>query len=260
PIRTFIALTQNSAIEGFMKEKQASFIDHLEELRKRVLISIIFVLVFSVIGFAFAQRILNFIIKWTNIDTAYFFSPTEAFLVNIKVAIFVGITIALPIILYQIWAFIGPGLTKKEQQISLPFLGSGILLFLIGCAFAYFILIPLGLKFFLSFETENIKPIFNVNKVLEFIFWCILGSGFLFELPLIVFFLVRLGIVDARTLTKHRAEFIVGILVVAAIITPTSDIFTLLLISIPLVLLVEISIFLARTTKPKKKTSKIQNV
>jgi len=236
----------------FLKEKQLSFIEHLEELRKRILISIVFVLIFSVIGFFFSRRILAFIIKLTNIDTAYFFSPTEAFLVNIKVAIFVGIFFAFPFILYQIWAFIGPGLTRKEQQVSLPFLFSGMILFLIGCAFAYFILIPVGLKFFFSFGTENLKPIMNINKILEFIFWCILGSGFLFQLPLILFFLIKLNILSVSTLTKHRAEIIIGILIIAAIITPTGDMFTLLLISIPLLVLIEISILLARITIRKK--------
>jgi len=236
----------------FLKEKQLSFIEHLEELRKRILISIIFVLIFSVIGFFFSRKILDFIIKWTSIETAYFFSPTEAFMVNIKVAVFAGVFFAFPFILYQIWAFIGPGLTKREQQVSLPFLFSGIILFLIGCAFAYFILIPVGLKFFFSFGTENLKPIMNINKILEFIFWCILGSGFLFQLPLILFFLINLNILSVSTLTKHRAEIIIGILIIAAIITPTGDMFTLLLISIPLVVLIEISILLARITIRKK--------
>lgn len=200
----------------------------------------------------FSQKILNFIIRWSNVGTAYFFSPTEAFLVNIKVSIFVGAFFSFPFVLYQIWAFIGPGLTKREQRVSLPFLFSGMILFLIGCAFAYFILIPVGLKFFFSFGGENLKPIMNINKILEFIFWCILGSGLLFQLPLIIFFLTKLGIVEPATLTKHRPELIVGLLVVAAIITPTGDMFTLLLMSIPLIILIEVAVFLARITSRKK--------
>ncbi len=123
---------------------------------------------------------------------------------------------------------------------------------MVGCTFAYFMLIPFGLKFFFSFGSENLKPIMNINKILEFIFWCILGSGFLFQLPLIIFFLIRLGIVKPSTLTKHRAESIVAILIIAAIITPTGDMFTLLLISIPLILLIELSILLAKISMPKK--------
>jgi len=230
----------------FLKDKRASFIDHLEELRKRILISLISVLIIAIISFALASKILNFILKWTNIGTAYFFSPTEAFVVNIKVAIFVGILISFPFILYQVWAFIGPGLTEKEQKVSLPFMFSGILLFLIGCAFAFFLLIPVGLKFFFSFSSENLRPIMNINKILEFVLWCIIGCGFLFQIPLIIFFLVKLGIVQSSTLAKHRPELIIGILIIAAIITPTGDMFTLLLISLPLILLIELSLLIAR--------------
>jgi sec-independent protein translocase protein TatC len=236
----------------FLKEKQASFIEHLEELRRRIIASILCILILSIIGFIFAPRILDFIIRWTNIGTAYFFTPFEALLVNIKVAIFFGLFFSAPFILYETWAFIGPGLTRKEQNISLPFLLSGIILFLIGCAFAYFILIPVGLKFFFSFGTENLKPMMNINKILEFIIWCIIGCGFLFQMPLLVFFLIRLGVVNISTLTRHRAEFIVAILIISAIITPTGDMFTLLLISVPLIILIEISILLARITIRKK--------
>lgn len=236
----------------FLQEKQASFIDHLEELRKRLLISFVTVIIFSIVCFAFAQRILNYIIKWTNIGTAYFFSPTEALMVNIKVALFIGFFISFPIILYQAWAFIGPGLTRKEQRVSLPFMFSGIILFLIGCAFAVFVLIPVGMKFFFSFGSETVKPLMNISKILEFIFWCILGSGILFQLPLIIFFLIKLGLVQAKTLARHRAEIIIAVLIIAAIITPTGDIFTLLIISVPLILLIELSILLARITTHKK--------
>uniref|UniRef100_A0A7C4TDV5 Sec-independent protein translocase protein TatC n=1 Tax=candidate division WOR-3 bacterium TaxID=2052148 RepID=A0A7C4TDV5_UNCW3 len=231
-----------------MNERKLTFIDHLEELRRRLLSSLLFVALASILSFLFSRRILEFIINWTNIGTAYYFSPVEAFSVRIKLAIFLGVFISFPFILYQTWAFIGPGLTKREKRISLPFFFSGIILFLIGSCFAYFILIPFGLKFLLSFGTESLKPIMNINKILEFIFWCILGCGFLFQLPLIIFFLLRLGIIRVQTLTKHRAEFIVGILIISAIITPTGDMFTLLLISIPLILLIELSILFAKIT------------
>lgn len=235
----------------FLKEKQASFIDHLEELRKRILISFITVLLFSIIGLFFAPRILTYIIRWANIGSAYFFSPTEALMVNIKVALFMGFFISFPLILYEVWAFIGPGLTRKEQRISLPFLFFGVILFLIGCSFAVFILIPVGMKFFFSFGSENIMPLMNISKVLEFIFWCILGCGILFQLPLIIFFLIKLGLIQVKTLARHRAEIIIGVLIIAAIITPTGDIFTLLLISVPLIILIELSIFLAKITTHK---------
>jgi len=185
-------------------------------------------------------------------QTAYFFSPIEAFIAQIKVAIFLGIFISFPIILYETWAFIGPGLTKKEQKISISYLFSGMMLFIIGNLFGYFILIPYGLKFLLGFGTEYLQPMINISKYLTFIFWCLLGCGFLFQLPLLLFFLINLGIVDIATVKKHRAEGIIAILILGAIITPTGDFFTLLIISIPLLMLFELSILAAGISKRSK--------
>lgn len=236
-----------------MTEKKLSFIDHLEELRKRILYLIACVGIFSIIGFIFSKNALNIIIQKAQLQSAYFFSPIEAFTSQIKVAIFLGIIISFPFILYQTWAFIGPGLTRKERSVSISYLASGMILFIIGNLFGYFILIPYGLRFLLSFGTEYLQPLMNVSKYLNFIIWSLLGSGFLFQLPLLLFFLMKLGIIDVDTVTKHRAEAIVVILILCAIITPTGDFFTLLLISVPLLLLFELSIFAARITQKQKK-------
>lgn len=236
-----------------MTEKKLSFLDHLEELRKRILYLIACVGIFSIIGFIFSKNALNIIIQKAQLQSAYFFSPIEAFTSQIKVAIFLGIIISFPFILYQTWAFIGPGLTKKERSVSISYLASGMILFIIGNLFGYFILIPYGLRFLLSFGTEYLQPLMNVSKYLNFIIWSLLGSGFLFQLPLLLFFLMKLGIIDVDTVTKHRAEAIVVILILCAIITPTGDFFTLLLISVPLLLLFELSIFAARITQRQKK-------
>lgn len=232
-----------------MTEKRLTFIDHLEELRRRILSVIACVGIGSIIGFIFARNVLDLIIQKASLESAYFFSPIEAFLAQIKVAIFLGVIISFPFILYQTWAFIGPGLTKKERTISLSYLGSGIILFIIGLLFGYFILIPLGLRFLLSFSTDYIQPLMNISKYLGFIFWCMLGSGFLFQLPLLLFFLMKLGIIDVKTVTKHRAEAIIVLLILCAVITPTGDFFTLLIISVPLLLLFELSILAARLTR-----------
>ncbi|MEE8596325.1 twin-arginine translocase subunit TatC [candidate division WOR-3 bacterium] len=236
-----------------MTEKKLSFLDHLEELRKRILYLIACVGIFSIIGFIFSKNALNIIIQKAQLQSAYFFSPIEAFTSQIKVAIFLGIIISFPFILYQTWAFIGPGLTRKERSVSISYLASGMILFIIGNLFGYFILIPYGLRFLLSFGTEYLQPLMNVSKYLNFIIWSLLGSGFLFQLPLLLFFLMKLGIIDVDTVTKHRAEAIVVILILCAIITPTGDFFTLLLISVPLLLLFELSIFAARITQKQKK-------
>ncbi len=236
-----------------MTEKRLSFIEHLEELRKRILYSIACVGVFSAIGFAFSKKALAIIVQRTHLESVYFFSPIEAFTAQIKVALFLGICVSFPFVLYQTWAFIGPGLTKRERGLSLSYIVSGIVLFSIGILFGYFILIPFGLRFLLSFGSEHLQPLMNISRYLGFIVWCLLGSGFLFQLPLLLFFLIKLGVVRIETVTKHRAEAIVVILALCAVITPTGDFFTLLLISIPLLLLFELSILAARLSQRSQK-------
>jgi sec-independent protein translocase protein TatC len=144
-------------------------------------------------------------------------------------------------------------LTKSERKVSLTYIGSGFVLFAVGIAFGYYILIPYGLRFLLSFGSDTIQPLMNIGKYLNFFLWCLLGSGLLFQLPLLVFFLMRLGIVDVDTITRHRPEAIVAILILCAVITPTGDFFTLLLISVPLLILFEISILAAKLSKKRNR-------
>ncbi len=235
-----------------MKEKRSSFIDHLEELRKRILYSIGAVALCTIAGFFFAKRFLNLIIQRASLGTTYFFAPAEAFVAQIKVALFLGVVICFPFILYQTWAFIGPGLTRSERRISLSYISSGIVLFAVGILFGYYILIPYGLQFLLSFGSDTIQPLMNIGKYLNFFLWCLLGSGLLFQLPLLLFFLMRLGIVDVDTIRKHRPETIVAVLILCAVITPTGDFFTLLLLSVPLLLLFELSILVAKLAKKRR--------
>lgn len=232
-----------------MSEKRTTFIDHLEELRKRILYSVAGVGIFAIVGFFFAKKFLSIIIQRASLGTTYFFAPAEAFITQIKVALFLGVVISFPFLLYQTWAFIGPGLTKSERKISLSYIGSGLILFAVGISFGYYILIPFGLKFLLSFGSEAIQPLMNIGKYINFFLWCLLGSGLLFQLPLLIFFLMRLGILDVDTVRRHRAEAIVAILVLCAVVTPTGDFFTLLLLSVPLLILFELSILAARLSK-----------
>jgi sec-independent protein translocase protein TatC len=221
-------------------------------LRRRILYVIACVGIVSVIAFFFSEMVLNEMIRQADLQTAYFFSPIEAFTARIKISLFMGIAAAFPFILYQTWAFIGPGLTGREKRVSLTYIGVGMILFCIGNLFGYFVLIPFGLRFLLSFGSEYVQPLMNISKYLNFIVWCLLGSGLLFQLPLLMFFLMKLGIVDVNTMTRHRAEAIVILLVLCAVITPTGDFFTLLLISIPLLLLFELSIIAARLSLKKR--------
>jgi sec-independent protein translocase protein TatC len=229
-----------------MPEKKITFLDHLEELRRRILYSLACVGILTIGGYIISKPALKFILQLAHIPSAYFFSPAEAFIAQIKVAVFLGIIASFPFLLLQVWLFITPALTKKEQGLTLAYLGSGIFLFALGMFFGYFILIPVGLRFLLSFSTEFLQPLMNISKYLNFMFWCLLGSGFLFQLPLLLFFLIQLGILDLDTVTKHRAEAIIVLLILCAVITPSGDFFTLLLIAVPMFLLFELSILAAR--------------
>ena len=229
-----------------MGERQASFIDHLEELRRRILWSIAAVAVCTAVGFFGAREFLNVIIERASLGTTYFFAPAEAFTARIKAAVFLGVVVSFPFLLYQSWAFIGPGLTRTERRISLSYMISGTVLFTIGILFGYYILIPYGLKFLLSFGSETIQPMINIGRYMTFFLWCLLGSGLLFQLPLVLFFLMRTGVLDVQTVSRHRPEVIVAALILCAVITPTGDFFTLLMLAIPLLLLFEVSILIAR--------------
>lgn len=235
-----------------MNERKTTFIEHLEELRRRILYAIAAITMATIAGFFFAKKFLNLIIERASLGTTYFFAPTEAFVAQIKVALFLGVVISFPFILYQSWAFIGPGLTKSERRISLSYMASGLVLFAFGILFGYCILIPYGLRFLLSFGSEMIQPLMNIGKFLNFFLWCLLGSGLLFQLPLLLFFLIRLGIVDIEMITKHRPEAVLGVMVLCAVITPTGDFFTLLLLAVPLILLFELSILVARLLQKRK--------
>lgn len=232
-----------------MTKKKLTFLDHLEELRTRILYALASVIFFSIGGYIFSKPALKFILQRAHLDAAYFFSPTEAFFAQIKVALFLGVLVAFPFLLLQVWLFIVPGLTRKERGLTIAYISSGILLFAVGLCFGYFILIPFGLQFLLSFGTEFLQPMLNISKYLNFLFWCLLGSGLLFQLPLLLFFLIQLEIIDIATITKHRAEAIIAMLVLCAVITPTGDFFTLLLLAVPMLLLFELSILAARIAK-----------
>ncbi len=231
---------------------EGTFLDHLEELRKRLFYCLIGIVVCSIAGFIFSRPILDYVIAIVRLPVAYFFSPAEAFTAQIKIALFVGVVASFPFLLYQSWAFIGPGLTRTERRVSVSYLSSGILLFALGLLFGYFILVPYGMKFLLSFASDRLQPIINISRVLSFMFWGLLGTGLLFQLPLVMFFLVKLGLVSIRTLVRRQAEAIVVLLVLCAFITPSVDMFTMLVIAAPLIVLYELSILIAWLSFRKK--------
>ncbi len=226
------------------------FLEHLEELRHRLIVCMSSVLIISIVGYFFAEYMIDFLTK--PVGEVYFMAPTEAFGVRIKISLFAGLIVSIPVLLYQMWGFVVPGLYKHEIRLVVPVVFFGTLFFLIGATFCFFVVLPVGVKFLIDFGTENLKPLISVGKYLSFAAWMVLAFGVVFELPVISFFLGKAGVITHRTLSKGRRYAIVGILLLAGAITPSPDIFSQLMLAGPLYFLYEVSIILVKYTGKRK--------
>lgn len=229
------------------RERKLHFLEHLEELRRRIIYCLISILILSVLSFIFSSKIIKILSH--PIESLYFFTPTEAFFVKVKVSIVCGFVLSLPVIIYHIWSFIIPALIPKEKKYAAPLVVSSSILFLVGASFSYFIIIPIGLKVLLSFGGAELVPLIGVSKYLNFILWLLVSFGIVFELPVVIFFLTKLGVVETETLKAKRKHAILLIFILAAVLTPTVDFVTQILMGIPLILLYEISILVSRLSK-----------
>lgn len=225
------------------------FLDHLEELRGRLIWVASTVLALSVLGF-FLVTELDFIGLLKRPITPLvpegmlmFTSPTEPMTVTLKLSFVVGLILSLPVIIYHAWAFLSPALFDREKKVVVPALAGGFLLFLLGVAMAYFLVLPLGLRFLLGFQTQALSPIITIGEYLRFATRLILAFGVIFELPLVLLLLAFLGLINAKTLRRFRRHAIVAVSLLSAILTP-ADVGTMLMMMGPLVLLYEFSILL----------------
>tara|TARA_Y100000588_G_C14064478_1_gene843017 strand:- start:170 stop:925 length:756 start_codon:yes stop_codon:yes gene_type:complete len=247
------------------KTKESSFVDHLTELRSRLIKSIIFIFIFFVISYTFAENIYNFLVQpYANavegdeINRRLIFTALhETFITYLKVAFFAAIFIGSPVLLTQIWKFIAPGLYKNEKKALLPYLIATPTLFLLGGMLVYYLVMPLAIKFFLSFETMaqvGTLPIqleAKVNEYLSLIMKLIFAFGLSFQLPVLLSLLARVGFVDSEYLKKRRRYVIVIIFAVAALLTPPDPI-TQIGLGIPLLILYELSILSVKLIEKKK--------
>ena len=222
------------------KGKELSFWDHLEELRRRIIFSIVYFVIFSGALYPFTDKIIKYITS--PIGKTYFFAPQEALFIRIKMAMVLGFFVAIPFILHQIWLFVSPALTKEEHRYSLTFLFAGGILFYGGAYIGYSIFTPFIIRVLMQFKTPYMEPIIGISKYFSLILWISGGMGVAFELPVITFILTKLGIVTPGFLLKQWRYMIVGILIFAAVITPTIDIVTMTIVSIPLFFLYFVSI------------------
>jgi sec-independent protein translocase protein TatC len=228
------------------EERKLTIIEHLEELRDRLIKSIIALTITTLISFVFAKRFLQILIAPMGETPPVSPSPTTSIVVFTKVALISGLALAMPVLVYQLIRFIIPGLTPQEKRYLFLILPGATISFIAGAAFAYFIMLPTAIPFLKGFLSDIIKPNWFIDRYISFITSLLFWVGLSFETPLLIFFLAKLGIVTPAVLSRYRKYAILVIAVIAAVITPTPDPFNMILVMAPLILLYEIGILLAK--------------
>ncbi len=228
-------------------EEKIPFTDHLEELRERIVKSFIAVAIGFVVCYGFKEKLFELITRplisvMDKGDKLIFTGLPEAFFTYLKVAFLAGLILAGPIIIYQFWMFVAPGLYKKERKVMVPIVVLSTLFFIGGALFGYFIVFPWGFQFFLSFASDSIKALPSMKEYLSFATKLLLAFGLVFELPIVITFLARLGLVTVPFLRENRKYAVLIFFVGAAMITPP-DVVTQIMMAFPLMLLYEISIW-----------------
>ncbi|MFZ1982984.1 MAG: twin-arginine translocase subunit TatC [Desulfatitalea sp.] len=232
------------------------FTAHLEELRSRLIKCFIAVTVGFLLSYGFKEQIFDILTApligvMKSGDFLVYTNLPEAFFTFLKTAFISGLMLASPVILYQFWMFVAPGLYDRERRLAMPILLLSTLFFAGGVLFGYFVVFPFGFKFFIGFASETIRPMPSIREYLSFASKLLLAFGLVFEMPMVITFLARLGIVSADLLKKYRRYAILLFFIVAAILTPP-DVISQILMALPMMLLYEVSIVGARLFGRKK--------
>ena len=231
------------AADRIVTDHPKGLIDHLEELRRRLLRTALVWVVCSVAAYGFSVRIIAFLAEYTG--GFVFLGPADAFLARLKLAVMVGSFLAVPEAIYEAWSFVEVALRREERRVLARVLPVSYMLFACGAAFAWFLVIPTASKVLLGFASEGLRPMISIDSYISFVAWMTLGMGLTFQLPVVVVVLVWLGIVEPRTLSAYRREVIVGIVVFCAMITPGPDIFSQFALAAPTYILYEASVWIA---------------
>jgi sec-independent protein translocase protein TatC len=231
-------------------EQKMPFTEHLEELRHRLIVCFVAVGIGFVICYFFAKQLFEILMHpllqvLPPEESLIFTALPEAFFTYLKVSLLAGIGLASPVIIYQFWRFIAPGLYQREQRALLPIVLFSTFFFVGGALFGYFVVFPFGFKFFIGFASDNIRAMPSIREYLKFAAKLLFAFGFIFELPLFSFFLARLGLVNAEMLRSKQKYAILIIFMLSAILTPP-DVVTQIMMAGPLLLLYELSIWIAK--------------
>ncbi len=238
-----------------MSSEKLPFVEHLEELRKRIIICLIAVGIGFVGSYAFAKKIYGFLAiplekALPPGSTLIFTSPTEAFLTYLKTAAICGLFLAIPVVLYQIWKFIAPGLYNREKTYVTPFVICSSILFIGGALFGYFIVFPFAFKFLMGFASDSLQALPSMREYFNIAVKPLLAFGITFDTPVFIFFLAKVRIVNYAKLKSYRKYAIMVSFVASAFLTPP-DVFTQVMMALPLVVLFELSLLIIRISEKK---------
>jgi sec-independent protein translocase protein TatC len=251
------AVTERAELPGM------SLMEHLEELRKRIVHSAIFLAIGFFVAFGFRERLYGIVaapVEKLNlpVNKLNFFHPMDAMNLYIQVGLIGGAILASPFILYQVWLFIAPGLYQKERRFVIPFMGATMALFLTGASFGYFFVLPGALKILILGFGNKFNPVISIEDYTGFFLSIILGLGVSFELPILIFFLALFGIVSPRFLWKNIKYAILAVFIVAAIICPSPDPTTMCVYAVPMLALYILGIGVAWWVHPSRRKKKAQ--
>lgn len=261
-----------------MSNATMSLFSHLEELRKRIIVSLAAIGVGFLVTFNYSETILRFLKRPLTTDLVFsrtypfirsiprpgttveliFLAPAEAFWMHMKIAFLAGLLLVLPVILHQIWKFIAPALLPREKALALPFIVLGTLFFFLGLLFCFYFVLPFGLNFLLTYKTESLKPMISIGNYVDFTAKFLLAFGLIFELPLAIGVAAKVGLVTPQWLAKNRRYAILVNFTIAAILTPTPDLFNQTLMALPMCLLYEIGILAAKVVTRSKKPAVVE--
>jgi sec-independent protein translocase protein TatC len=236
-----------------------SFLEHLDELRKRLLFSILSIGIGFVVAIIFIDRVFGFIMRPLVATLPagrrmVYIEPTEAFMLRLKVAALVGVIIAAPAVMWQLWLFIAPGLYRREKRLALPFVISSSFLFVSGAVFNHYVVFPFAFDFLGSFDTEYMEFLPRIEPVFSLYARMMLALGLVFQMPVLVFTLARLGMITARFMIRNIKYAVLIIFVVAAVITPSADIVNQTIMAGPMLVLYLVSIGIAWLFGPRAST------
>lgn len=234
------------------------FLDHLEELRRRLIWCTLAVIVATGAAFYFSEQIMTLFVRPMGQIKLHVTEVTGSFYAYLKISLITGLVVSAPFIFYQAWSFISPGLYSREKATVLPLVAISTVLFLVGASFCYLVVLPFSLAFLIGFSGDLLSPIITVGSYISFAGMLLLAFGIGFQIPIVAYFLGKLGIINPQMMGKGRRYAVVLILIASAILTPTPDVATQLMLAGPLYILYEVSIVVVRLTGRQRETERVE--